>query len=186
MNESLTPLDVDRARSTNTLSRESVEGGDTPWTGEQYSVLVGLIKHCDNQIASVNNIHMIAFGAMIPILAILIKVQVPVISHLGLMLLGTALAIRWLTMTSKLNTEKLCWVSLARQVEKGAFMQPAGAFTSQQAFFTNLPQHLGARDKIILRKIGTRRLYFISVILLVFGVVVAGLAALLDYSSWPL
>jgi hypothetical protein len=102
------------------------------------------------------------------------------------MLLGTALAIRWLTITSKLNTEKLCWVSLARQVEKGAFMQPAGAFTSQQAFFTNLHQHMGTRDKIILRRIGTRRLYFISVILLVVGVVIAGLATLLDSSIWPM
>lgn len=184
LSDTLNPEEVDAARTGHAFSRQSV-AGDTPWTGEQYAVLVGLIKHCDDQIGSTNNIHMIAFGAMIPTLAILIKVQVPLVTHLGLMLLGVALAIRWLTMTSKLNTEKLCWVSLARQVEKGSFMQPPGAFTSQQTFFTNLPQHMGASDKLILRKIGTRRLYFISVILLVAAVVLAGLATLLGAAEVP-
>jgi hypothetical protein len=123
---------------------------------------------------------------MIPTLAILIRIHVPLVTYFGLLLLGVALAIRWLTMTSKLNHEKLCWVSLARQVEKGSFMQPPGAFTSQQAFFTNLPQHMSTADKLVLRKIGTRRLYFISVILLTFAVVAAILATLLDAYELPL
>ena len=153
---------------------------------ENIASLVDLIKHCDNQISTTNRYHMIAIGGMIPILAVLLKIQVPLYTHVGLMLLGAALGIRWLTLTSKLNLEKLCWVSLARRVEQECLADPHGPFTAQQDFFASIPSHMSSRDRFIMNKLGTRRLYFISVILLAFAVAAAILAAVMGLVELPI
>jgi hypothetical protein len=157
-------------------SDSATEG--TEWTASQYDTLVNLIKHVDDQLGRTNRYHLLAIGAMIPILAVLLKLQLPLYTHLGLMSLGVALGVRWLTLTSKLNLEKLCWISLARQVEKRHFSDGTGPFSAQQTFFSDLPAYLSTGDRLIMRRIGTRRLYFLSVIFVAFALVAGGLAAL--------
>ena len=52
-------------------------------------------------------------------------------------------------------------------------------------FFASIPAHMSSRDKFIMNKLGTRRLYFVSVILLAIGVAVAVLAAVMGLVDLP-
>jgi hypothetical protein len=155
------------------------------WTAQHYRTLVELIMHCDRQISTTNRFHMTAIGSLVPILAILLKIQVPLYTLVGVLLLGTAVSIRWLTRTSKLNIEKLCWVSLVRAVEKECLVSPPGPFNEQQAYFRDLPEELSTRHQFIMRRVGTRRLYFLSAIILVFGFAAAAWAAVMGALKLP-
>lgn len=160
-------------------STENAPGHDkTMWVPQDYAVLVEMIKHCDNQINSANRYHLAAVAALIPALALLLKVNVPLYTVVAMILLGVALCIRWLTLTSKLNLEKLCWVSLARIVEKNRVLDPVGPFTAQQEFFSVLPERISNRDEFVMRRVGTRKLYLISVVILGLALFAAALAAL--------
>lgn len=184
MNESQT---TNKAPADWTALRNSPEspGGGSSWSAHDYSTLVDLIRHCDDQIASANRYHMVAIGGMIPMLAILLKMQVPLFTHIGLLFLTAALGVRWLTLTSKLNMEKLCWVSLARRVEDIHFADAQGPFTAQENFFSNIPEPMNSRHGLVMHKFGTRRLYFVSIMLLAVAVAVAGLAAMGRLFNWP-
>lgn len=165
-------------------SAQAVRAG-SEWTASQYATLVDLINHADQELNRANRYHLLSIGGLIPILAILLKLQVPLFTYVGLMFLGVALGVRWLTLTSKLNLEKLCWISLARQVEKSHFADAMGPYSAQQAFFSGLPDHLSSSDRFIMRRLGTRRLYFVSVILVAFALIAAGLAALASGMNLP-
>ena len=184
MNESQT---TNKAPADWTALRNSPEspGGGSSWSAHDYSTLVDLIRHCDDQIASANRYHMVAIGGMIPMLAILLKMQVPLFTHIGLLFLTAALGVRWLTLTSKLNMEKLCWVSLARRVEDIHFADTQGPFTAQENFFSSIPEPMSRRHGLVMHKFGTRRLYFASIMLLAVAVAAAGLAAVGRLFNWP-
>ena len=165
-------------------SSESPSGGGG-WSARDYSTLVDLIRHSDDQIASANRYHMVAIGGMIPVLAILLKMQVPLFTHIGLLFLTAALGIRWLTLSSKLTLEKLCWISLARRVEQTHFADSYGPFTAQRDFFSSIPEPMSSRHGLVMHKFGTRRLYFVSIMLLAVAVAAAGLAAMGRLINWP-
>ena len=156
------------------------------WNAGQYSTLVDLIKHCDHQIDQANRFHMTAIGSMILILALLMKMNLPLYTHLGIMLLTAALGTRWLTLLSKQNLEKLCWISLARQVEAQLMGDPVGPFMAQQKFFADLPGDLSSGDRIVMRRIGTRKLRYASIILLALALGMAIFAAAMHFSNWAL
>jgi hypothetical protein len=158
---------------------------ETAWTDKHYSTLIDLIRHCDDQIANAHKFHMLSVGSMIPILAILLKIQVPVYAFFATVLLGAALGVRWLTLTSKLNLEKLCWVSLAREVEERYQTDPPGPFSAQEAFFSDLPGYVNSRDKIVMRGIGVNRLYIISIALFTLAVIAVGVAATMGWRGLP-
>lgn len=148
------------------------------WSSQDYATLVGLIQHCDDQINSSNRYHLTAIGALIPAFALLVKWQVPVYSLICVLLLGVAICIRWLTQSSKLSLEKLCWVSLARVVEGRRLNEPDGPFTAQREFFSVLPPQVNNRDTFIMRRVGTRRLYLISILVLTAALLVTALNAI--------
>ena len=185
MNESKTSAEAATDWSALRQSTESAHEG-SEWSANQYDTLVNLIKHVDDQLGRTNRYHILAIGGTIPILAVLVKLQFSLYTHLGLLSLGVALGVRWLTLTSKLNLEKLCWVSVARQVEKRLFSDGTGPFTAQKMFFSDLPAYVSSSDRLIMRRLGTRRLYFLSVILVAFALVAGGLAALGGLVNLPL
>jgi len=177
VNESKTETEAATDWSALRKSTESEHEG-SEWSAIQYDTLVNLIKHVDDQLDRTNRYHILAIGGLIPTLAVLLKMQFPLYTHLGLLSLGVALGVRWLTLTSKLNLEKLCWVSVARRVEKRLFSDGTGLFKAQQMFFSDLPAYVSSSDRLIMRRLGTRRLYFLSAMLVVLALVAGSLAAL--------
>jgi hypothetical protein len=167
-------------------ARHEPPSSEGTWTFGHYSTVVDLIKHCDNQISGAHRYHMLSVGSMIPILAILLILRVPIYAFFATVLLGAALGIRWLTLTAKLNLEKMCWVSLARQLEERYLTELPGPFSVQQEFLDNLPVDVSQRDKIVMRGIGAKNLYIISIALFTLAVILIGIAATLGWLKVPM
>lgn len=136
-----------------------------------------LIEGTSQQIGRTNQFYWTALGSMIPITAFLSTTEIHKSVYAGLLLLCAALALHWLSLNTKLNLDRLCWVRMRREVEGRAYRSLEGPYLRQESFFEKPAQDITRIDRILVHQIRTTRFKYITICLLFVALAVVVYAA---------